>query len=248
MLTPKKTVAKDLPTRAKNPRKPSDPTNQTPLCLWEQHSKRGIHHYLRNCRECPKDVKDRLFDEHRGKRKEHTKRTSENSSTDSRSVVLTATFGEHYKTTVCADTCSDDNIIDERMLNNLRNAGVDHIVEDLPRTRTFHMAANLPDGTPASLTCSQVVTVDAELHIRHGSALALLGVRWLVTKQAVGEPLLGRPFLESLVLNTRDIPPAGSMSRVFSPSSALPLKSMLEWSTYPNYSTNTPNAYKRQNR
>ena len=31
--TPKNAVAKDLPTRAKGPRRPSDPTNQTPLCL-----------------------------------------------------------------------------------------------------------------------------------------------------------------------------------------------------------------------
>ena len=170
--TPKNAAAKK-PTRAKGPSKRSDPTNKIPLCLWEQHSKRGIHHYLRNCRECPKDVKDRLFNEHRGKRKEHAKRTTENTSTDSRVVSFTATFGKHYNTTVCADTCSNGNILDERMLNNLGNAGVDHAVENLPRPRTFHMAAQLPDGTPAWHTCSQVVTVDAEIHTRNVSAVTL---------------------------------------------------------------------------
>ena len=129
---------------------------------------------------------DRLFEEHRGKRKEIAKRSTENLSTDSKGVVFTAKFGEHYNTTVCADTCSDDNILDERMPNNLRKAGVEHTTEKMPRPRTFHMAANLPDGTLASLTRSQVVTVDTELHIPHGSALTLRGVRSLVTKQVVG--------------------------------------------------------------
>lgn len=68
------------------------------------------------------------------------------------------------------------------------------------------MAANLPDGKPASLVCSKVIIVDTEFQIRHGTALPLRDVRWLVTAQAVGDPLLGRPILEALVLDTRNIP------------------------------------------
>lgn len=46
--------------------------------------------------------------------------------------------------------------------------------------------------------------MNTELHIRHGTALTLRNVRWLVTDQTVGEPLLGRPVLEELGLNTRN--------------------------------------------
>ena len=63
------------------------------------------------------------------------------------------------------------------------------------------MAACTPDGKRAKLVCTRALIVDAELHIRHGTALVLRGVRWLVTDQAVGEPLLGRPLLEALGLN-----------------------------------------------
>lgn len=87
----------------------------------------------------------------------------------------------------------------------MKKAGVDYTVQDLLRPRQFEMAAYLPDGNQASITCIKVLTVDTELHIRHGPALTLRGVRWLITDQTVGEPLLGRPVLEFLGLNTRDI-------------------------------------------
>ena len=191
--------------RKKDVPKSDASTKKKPLCLWEEHKKKGIRHYLRNCRECPKDVKDRLFEEHRARKKDGAKRTTDTNREDSTSVVFTATFGERHRASVCADTCSDDNILDLNILRDFKKAGVEHTLEDLIRPRTFYMAANLPDGKPAALTCKQVVTVDTELHIRHGSALTLRGVRWLVTNQAVGDPLLGRPILEALGLNTRDI-------------------------------------------
>lgn len=87
----------------------------------------------------------------------------------------------------------------------MERLGVEHKIEKLVRPRKFDMAASLPDGKPSFLLCNEVITIDVELHIRHGSALTLRGVRWLVTDQAVGEPLLGRPVLEFLGLNTRDI-------------------------------------------
>lgn len=91
------------------------------------------------------------------------------------------------------------------MVKQFEKNGLGHTVDKLPGPRTFDVAANLPDGNPASLTCSKIVTVDTKLHIRHGTALTLRGVRWLVTDQAVGDPLLGRPVLEALGLNTRNI-------------------------------------------
>lgn len=47
--------------------------------------------------------------------------------------------------------------------------------------------------------------MDVDVHIRHGSALKLRQLRWVVSSQRVPEPLLGRPVLEFLGLNTADI-------------------------------------------
>lgn len=42
------------------------------------------------------------------------------------------------------------------------------------------------------------LAIDIDLHIRHDSGLVLRNLRWLVTPQAVEEPLLSRPLLEAL--------------------------------------------------
>lgn len=188
--------------RNKSSDKPQEPP---PLCLWEEHSKKGIRHLLRNCNDCPKEVKDKLFEEKRNSKKEDVKRATEGNNNRDKSVVFTATFGERHRAKICADTCSDDNILDHAMMAEFKKSGVEHAVETLLRPRIFDMAANLPNGKRASLTCKKAVTVDTELHIRHGTALTLRGVRWLVTDQLVGDPILGRPVLEILGLNTRDI-------------------------------------------
>lgn len=44
-----------------------------------------------------------------------------------------------------------------------------------------------------------------ELHIRHGTSLMLQNVTSYITKQNDSEPLLGRPVLEALSLNTKSV-------------------------------------------
>lgn len=79
------------------------------------------------------------------------------------------------------------------------------MIEDLARPHTFEMTASMLDGNKTVLVFKGTVTVDTEMHIRHGSALIIGGVRWLVADQNVGESLLGRPILEAVVFNTREI-------------------------------------------
>ena len=67
------------------------------------------------------------------------------------------------------------------------------------------MAATTPDGAEAHITCNQILTVDLELHVRHGNSLVLRNTVWYVTEQHITEPLLGRPVLEALGLDTRKI-------------------------------------------
>jgi len=176
---------------------------QLPLCLFPPHKEKGLRHYIRDCRACTKEQQDKLLSEHRAKGKA-AKRVLE-PLLEKSGVLFSATFGRKLRRTICADIGADANIIGDAMLTDFKKAGVDFTVEDLPVKSVFDMAASLPNGKPASLICDKAVVIDTELHIRHGSALILRGVRWLVTNQSVGEPLLGRPLLEALGLNTREI-------------------------------------------
>lgn len=67
------------------------------------------------------------------------------------------------------------------------------------------MAGKNIDGSNTTMSCDRAVIVDTQLHIRHGSALMLLGLRWIAASQAVGESLLGRPFLKRLALDYQNV-------------------------------------------
>lgn len=94
---------------------------------------------------------------------------------------------------------------DTSMLAKIKKSGVDVQIEKLKPIRTFGMAASNPDGSKTTISCDQAVTIDTQLHIRNRSALVLRGLRWLVTPQALGEPLLGRPVLEALGLECHKV-------------------------------------------
>lgn len=44
-------------------RQKADKIKEPPLCLWEENSNDGVKHLLSNCKEFPKEVKDKLFEE-----------------------------------------------------------------------------------------------------------------------------------------------------------------------------------------
>lgn len=183
--------------------KPSS-NKKLPLCLLPEHKEKGYRHYVKDCKACSPEMKQKLLAEHKSRTGGTAKRAlaaiPENSG-----VIFSATFGNKIRSTVCADIGADANILGNSMVKKFKESGVEFSVETLPTKSVFEMAASLPNGEPASLMCDKAVVVDTELHIRHGSALVLRGVRWLVTNQSVGEPLLGRPLLEALGLNTQEI-------------------------------------------
>ncbi|CAN8075453.1 unnamed protein product, partial [Agarophyton chilense] len=113
-------------------------------------------------------------------------------------VLFTATLDEKFRTTVCADIGSAATLMDTSTLERARKAGVDASVVKLVPPRKFEMAAKNPGGSPTIIECTHAATIDTELHIRHGSALVLRNLRWLVTPQIVDEPLLSRPLLGAL--------------------------------------------------
>jgi len=176
------------------------------VCPYPPHKEKGFRHYLKDCKDCPKEQKDKLFEELRSNKNNGVKRTSEkNDKYEQSSVIFSTTFGNKVRTTVCADIGAAASIMDSVMLRKLENANVDFKIEKLDPPRSFNMAANNPDGSETAISCDQAVTLDTQLHIRHGSALILRGLRWLVTSQAVGEPLLGRPVLEALGLDCHKV-------------------------------------------
>ena len=181
--------------------------DKMPICLWEPHQKRGIRHRLKDCKSCPKDEKDRLFEQLRKRKTVKLTRQAHNhdKKADDNSVMFAATFGEKIKITVCTDTCADDNIMDSKTLATLESESVDMKVETLQKPRKFYMAASLPDGNPAVMIITKTVTLNMELHVRHGTAIVLRNMKWLVTDQHMTEPLIGRPILQALGLDARKI-------------------------------------------
>lgn len=67
------------------------------------------------------------------------------------------------------------------------------------------MVACTEYGESARLIFRSAVTLHPEVHIRHGTAIVIRNVHWLITDQKIAENVLGRPILEALGLNTRNL-------------------------------------------
>ncbi|MEM1369510.1 MAG: hypothetical protein AAGG02_16175 [Cyanobacteria bacterium P01_H01_bin.15] len=188
----------------------SKSSKEPPLCLLEEHAQKGIRHFMRDCTACSQKQKDKLLEEYYKKKRRQAgsaRRTADTNIVDEsfNSVNFGAVFEEKWRGTICTDIGADDNIIDFSTIAQINSAGVVCDPKPLLRPRDFRMAALLEDGTQAVIKCTHTLTMNIELNIRHGTALMLRGVKWLVTNQEVGEPLIGRPLLEKLGFHTRDI-------------------------------------------
>lgn len=197
---------------------PQNGKDKKPICLYPPHREKGIKHFIKDCNACPKEDKEKYLKEYLEERKQrngkaHRVRKNDGTASPSvsigknpqSSILFTAVFGSKYRNQVCADNGADTNILDNATLRRIMASGVDLEVETLAQARVFDMAAVNADGASARLTCKHSVSIDTELHIRHGSTLRLRNLKWLVTDQRVTDPLLGRPILEALGLNTREL-------------------------------------------
>lgn len=119
--------------------------------------------------------------------------------------MFTAVFGSQYRDRICADNGADRNIHDKDTLRGIEAAGVDVAVQSLNQPLVFDMAAVNADGGRAKLICTKTVSIDTEIHIRHGCMLRLRNLKWIVTEQRVCDQLIGRPVLKALGTNTWDL-------------------------------------------
>lgn len=181
------------------------------VCLYPPHRKRGIKHRLKDCKDFPEDEKPTLlkaYVEERRQKKAQRVQNEEEKRDDGEydsAIVFKTVFGHRYHGEACVDNGADNNIIDQRTLQSIREAGVDVEVVDLNRLREFEMAACDVKGNKTKLVFLKQDRLDTELHIRHGSSLLLRNLVWLVTERYVTTPLLGRPILEALGINTREL-------------------------------------------
>lgn len=67
------------------------------------------------------------------------------------------------------------------------------------------MGAATSNRKPVKIVCPSEAPIDVELHVSHETTLELCNVRWLVKKQRLSEPLLGRLLIEVLGLNTPEM-------------------------------------------
>lgn len=116
--------------------------NNTPLCLWSKHKEEGIMNYFRDCEECPKEEKDKIFDAFRKVNTAGVKRSVRKAPVEeSAGILFSDKFGEKFCSTVCNDNGADANILDIQTITKLKNSGVDLTAQTLPRPRMLHMPA-----------------------------------------------------------------------------------------------------------
>lgn len=190
----------------------SGSVSKVPICLYPPHKEKGIRHKVMDCRAYPEEEKTTLIQEFVEERKRAKERNEKHLkqkpclpalelNEGESSILFTALFEKIFRGQECADNGTDGNIMDPRNLRAIQATGADIEVENLGRPRVFEMGAATTDGNRAILTCARTLSVHTELQIRHGSALVLRNLKWLVTNQPVADPLLGRPVLEVLGLN-----------------------------------------------
>lgn len=96
-------------------------------------------------------------------------------------------------------------MISAYLLQRIEGSGGEVKVEKLSITRLFCLAANAPDGSEAVFIFERSAIMYVDIHVRHGTALQVRKIRWLISKKRVPEPLLRRTVLEFLGLNTSEI-------------------------------------------
>ena len=180
-----------------------------PLCLNSTHIGKGIRHYLNECDITGKEQAERPLKEYKEKR-----RASKVSDTrcnvdfsnmvEESSTKMNAQFGGTVTKMLCADGGSDINLMDDVLLAALTAAGADMKLTVFRHPQTFGLSTKQStDGSEVNVSCTEMAVMSVELKIRHAKSLTIRNVPWHITEQEMSEPLLGRPVLEALGLDTK---------------------------------------------
>ena len=118
------------------------------------------------------------------------------------STLFSASFCQgKIETLVLVDGRGDDNILPSSLLRQIVKINGAARVEALPHTECFgQVVKDAPE-----VTSKRKMDLDVELKNRHGSNLPLRNVVWKISDQDTEFVILGRPVMDALGINTRDI-------------------------------------------
>lgn len=120
-------------------------------------------------------------------------------------------FGRELQDTLCTDTGADANLAEIVQSQRVQATRGNLAVNDLVRPVVFHLAVGQGrDRSSVNIECHQKATLNIEMHVRHCSRLMLWNIVWMISKQSMAEPFLGRFSLEVLALNTNELLAAAS--------------------------------------
>jgi hypothetical protein len=196
-----------------------------PTCL---NTSCNLLHYLKDCKNTSKEVKDQLYAERAWLRQENGEQrtTRSNSvagtagsrpvsasselvagtsakvlraSTSSEGRVLVS-FGEGHSCIALPDLGADDNVIHHSLNCKLQALGMFIPLRTLDRPLFVDLAVKGP-GISAQVTRQAQLTVVLQLS---AGPLRLRKVRWLVEDNEMDEVLIGRPLLKTLGMDAAE--------------------------------------------
>ena len=184
---------------------------QRPLCLSPVCEREGRRHYvIDECEWTSRKHGEKLLEEFKAKKAKDHNGNSANRVCNHRedaslkSTMVEAMFAKKVKKILCADGGSDVNLISPEILQDLLEKGTRVKVTEFESPKQFGLAAtNNQKGEEIFVTCNKQVVMNIELFIRHGCFLELRNIKWYVAMSEMAEPILGRPILEALGINTR---------------------------------------------
>lgn len=188
--------------------RPKKNEKQPPLCLHPIHKEQGIRHWLRDCGLTSKEEAIKFLEEARKKKSSRIAEAIDEvqeDPTDS-STRMEALFAGKQTRVLCADGGSDINLMPQELFTCLLSEGAEMRVSHFQQVRQFGLGTkDSVDKSDISVACDKMAVMTVELIVRHGKSLTLRNLPWYVTSQKMEEPLLGRPVLEALGLDTKKL-------------------------------------------
>lgn len=163
-------------------------------------------HWLKDCKNTPKEKKNQLYREYREAKKrkvsfegavKHLKHTN----VTEHSALFTATFAHGaVDAVVLADQGADSNFIPSSIFEALRKADGNLKFSKLDAPKKFCGV-----NKQTLITCRATVKASIELRIRHGTKLLLRNLVWFVTNEDIDQAIIGRPVLDAIGCDNRKI-------------------------------------------
>lgn len=148
------------------------------------HIRNGTDHKLKVRKVCPEDKKGnvllQMYVEEKSKAKKAQGYGSELKRKKQSFVVFSMIFGQRHRPKLCMHIGADGEIIDDRNLHKVLNAGKDITVDLLQQLECLILRAVAQTGRKAQLICKKTVSADAETRVTHGLFLLVRNLSGII--------------------------------------------------------------------